>query len=319
MKNTTFRSRGFFFRAAAFAAAALPFAAALAPSARAEVETVWTKGVTADNYFDTTKYWTNDTNFCWAAAATNIIAWWQAQVPVSVIPDGTPIGNMAIYDAFCASFNDVGRSAAVAWEWYFGGCNLPAVNYANDFQEGKSDSGRYWENYVNESVGFTSGDAQPSWIISDDARDTYDYRRATNLANALSDVLKRGYGVVLSLNNASSVGHSITLWGLEREGDIITKLYITDSDDYGTGLISCGVVYDEELMTEGDGKDGNEPVDWTKKTVYLNTADYSGSYYIKAWDALALPVPVPEPSAFALLAGLGALALAGTRRRRKKA
>lgn len=316
MKNTMFRSRRFFFRASALAAVALPLAAAIV---RAEVETVWTKGVTADNYFDTTKYWKNDTKFCWAAAATNIIAWWQAQVPVSVIPDGTPIGNMAIYDAFCASFNDIGRDAKVAWEWYFGGCNLPAANYDNDFQEGKSNSGRYWENYVKESVGFTFGDAQPSWIISDDARDTYDYRRATNLADSLCEVLNSGYGVVLSLNKANSTeGHAITLWGLEREGDTITKLYITDSDDYGRGLISCRVVYEEESMKEGDGKDGNKPVDWTKKTVYLNTADYSGGYYIKAWDALALPVPVPEPSAFALLAGLGALALAGTRRRRKK-
>ncbi|MGN0861462.1 MAG: PEP-CTERM sorting domain-containing protein [Candidatus Spyradosoma sp.] len=335
MKNTKFRSRRFFFRASALAAVALPLAAVLAPSARAE--TVWAKGVSWESgWFDQDKVGAllfddegrvikTDSFMCWAAASSNIIAWWQAQAPASAIPDVAPSEQADIYEAFTTNFKNVPRGAEIAWRWYFGGCNLTQLNYTYDFENGKTDSGRYWEDYVNGTVGETSGDSCPSWIIGEFVVETYGFDdRADKFAGDVSAALSNGYGVALSLTSgADGSGHSITLWGLEREGDLVTKIYITDSDDAAyrsNSIFACEVEYKPTEESIGDASKGETVIDWTKTTIWLKSSDYDGfSYYINAWSALALPVPVPEPSAFALIAGLLGGGLAAARRRRRKA
>ncbi|MGF0068896.1 PEP-CTERM sorting domain-containing protein [Candidatus Spyradosoma sp. SGI.093] len=322
MKNTIFRSRRFFFRASAFAAVALPFAAALAPSARAEE--VWVPGASmAGGYIDVNKsgniYTGPDSMMCWAATASNVIAWWQSKAAASAIPAGTPRTQAEIYKAFTDSFKNVGRGTDVAWEWYFGGCNLVASNYENDFkvEDPKTSSGRYWEDYVNETCGWTN-EGLPSWIKFGNLADVSDDQRyAKDAAGVLADMLATGpVALSIAYGNDSNYasGHAITLWGIEYDGELLTKIYVTDSDDYKANeLISCAVTPVETPVDASS--DGKTPA-WTKNsyTIYLG-----GTATLSSWSALALPVPVPEPSAFALLAGLGALALAGTRRRRKKA
>lgn len=336
MKNTIFRSRRFFFRASAFAAVALPLAAALAPSARAE--TVWAKGVSWESgWFDQDKVgallWDDegrviktDSVMCWAAAASNIIAWWQAQAPASAIPAGTPCTQADIYKAFTTNFKNVGRGENIAWEWYFGGYDLGDDNYNYDFDvENPKTSGRYWEDYVKgTNVGTSAASNGPDWILGDYLGESFGYdSKADNFANDVSNALSNGCGVTLFITPSDDgLGHAITLWGLEREGDTVTKIYITDSDDAAyrsNSIFACRVDY--KTTTEQEGDPSKEDVtEWEKTTILIDSNDYDGfSYSISAWNALALPVPVPEPSAFALLAGLGALALAGTRRRRKKA
>lgn len=331
MKNTISRSRRFFFRASALAALALPLAAALAPSARAE--TVWAKGVSWESgWFDTNKigdasgnpFKGEDTLMCWAAAASNVVAWWQAQAPASAVPAGTPIGNDAVYAAFRNNFKNTAKGADIAWKWYFGGCDLVASNYASDFLSTVADpkkSGRYWEEYVESKYAWPSvPEETPAWIYSENLADvSYDQRYAGSAASELARLLSDGYGVVLSLvyndgnPNYDASGHLVTLWGLEYEGETLKTLYITDSDDQSDGIFSLSMT--PSKTTVPTSEDGKTPA-WDK---YSWTASLSGTVTLSRYGALMLPVPVPEPSAFALLAGLGALALAGTRRRRKKA
>lgn len=326
MKNTIFRSRRFFFRASAFAAVALPLAAALAPSARAEV--VWVPGASmSGGYIDINKsgdiFNGPDSQMCWAATASNVIAWWQSKAAASAIPAGTPRTQAEIYKAFTDSFNNVGRGTDIAWEWYFGGCNLVASNYENDFkvEDPKTSSGRYWENYVNETCGWTS-EGLPSWIKWGNLADiSADQLYAKNAAGMLAGMLATG-PVALSIaygNNPNyASGHAITLWGIEYEGELLKTIYVTDSDDYAENkLIACTVKYNkEEIPEEVDPSDSTKVTPgWDK---YWYSINLGGTATLSSWSALALPVPVPEPSAFALLAGLGTLALAGTRRRRRR-
>lgn len=264
---------------------------------------------------------------CWAATASNVIAWWQAKAPASAIPAGTPRTSAQIYKAFTDSFQNVGRGTDIAWEWYFGGCNLKDINYDGDSSNDiKSDfkipdprnSGRYWEDYVKDTVGWTD-EGLPSWIKWGNLLDlSYDQLYTKSAAGELARMLATG-PVALSIADPHyASGHAITLWGIEYEGELLKTIYVTDSDDYEENkLITCTVTYNKEKIPASvDSKTGKEESpEWTKSWYTINLG---GTVPLSSWSALALPVPVPEPSAFALLAGLGALALAGTRRRRKK-
>lgn len=323
MKNTIFRSRRFFFRASALAAATLPLAAALAPSARA-VE-VWVPGASmAGGYIDVNKsgdiYNGPDSMMCWAATASNVIAWWQSKAAASAIPAGTPRTQVEIYKAFTDSFQDVGRGTDIAWEWYFGGCNLVSDNYDQDFKiENPETSGRYWEDYVKDTVGWTA-EGLPSWIKWGNLLDlSYDQLYTKSAAGELARMLATG-PVALSIADPHyASGHAITLWGIECEGELLKKIYVTDSDDYKANeLITCAVALNEEKIPASvDSITGKEESpEWTKSWYTINLG---GKVPLSSWSALALPVPVPEPSAFALLAGLLGGGLAAARRRRRKA
>lgn len=314
MKKTTSRSRRFFVVPAAFAACALV-------PAQLHAETVWAKGVSeSGGWVDVNKsgdiYSGPDSYMCWAASASSVIAWWQAQADMSKSKAGTPTTASEIYSAFTNSFNNAGKGAEVAWKWYFGGCNLVDSNYENDFKiSNPKTSGRYWEAYVKTVATWPSvASDTPSWIklgyLSDVSRASL---HADSAAEVLSDLLKQGAGISLLYNYYTS-GHAITLWGMEYEGNRIKKIYVTDSDDYATKLVTKEVTYKTETITVAADKDV-PAYEWEKTTILVDGVALTN------FDALLLTPPsspaVPEPSAFGLLAGTLALALVATRRRRK--
>ncbi|MGN0834474.1 MAG: PEP-CTERM sorting domain-containing protein [Candidatus Spyradosoma sp.] len=231
-----------------------------------------------------------------------------------------------IYKAFTDSFKNVGRGTDIAWEWYFGGCNLSNINYDGDSSTGaESDfkisdprnSGRYWESYVKDTCGWTS-EGLPDWIKWGNLADiSADQLYADNALTVLSAQLANGpvaLSIVYGDSSKYPSGHAVTLWGLEAENGKITSLFLTDSDDGATTYIKSDVTYNSENISVPADKD-QEAYEWTQTKM---TISLGGTATLSTWSALALPVPVPEPSAFGLLAGLSALALAATRRRRRK-
>ncbi len=232
------------------------FALAEACAGHANVGEFWMDGVSRDSgWYDINKTWNgydsngkisnHDDNYCWAAAGSNILSWWQDQLPSSLqnlpdIPTGENIYNTIRNKAeFMATGFPTG-----AWKWFLNGESSSYLQKAGGayyqpyipvsyLEEGYSNS-----LYVNNLWGNESGfGAQPISTFKD------------RLQSAMQE---EHCGIALSVNLPSfSSGHSITLWGVEYDDltNQITKLFITDSDDAKKGDVNDPTVH--KLVTLG--------------------------------------------------------------------
>ena len=246
----------------------------------AHAETYWAKGVSASGgWHDVAKTWGNDSYMCWAASASNILWWWQDKYVIpSNVPHGTEIWNY-VKNSF---ENDTGLPTDV-WRMWFNG---------NDGHGG----------FYKNRTGFSLAQAI----------EKEDLAVITGAKYLLSDMVKtrfeKGWGLSIGITEkGTDYQHAITVWGAELTNGILSRLWITDSDDGRDALV--------ELKVEA------------KEYFYLTPERYAGffnsdkEYYIHKYmwldsNADFLPM-IPEPSAFGLLAGTLALVLAGTRRKRK--
>lgn len=101
----------------------------------ARAETVWVTGVSQEGgWYDANKTIEKDgdENLCWAASASNLLAWWQAQYQ---IPANIPNSIDAIWSKYKASaMVDEGGDTHVAIQWWLTGVYLPTSNDTNDEQ-----------------------------------------------------------------------------------------------------------------------------------------------------------------------------------------
>lgn len=272
-----------------------------ASCANAELLETWTWGVSPQKgWYDANKTLApGDDNLCWAASASNILNWWQDRY---VIPSGTPTGE-AVWTTFKDSFTDLGGNASYAFQWWLSGDYPPAgVEGWSRLKEGAAAGGYYRSIFSeNQAVFLTSAYNATSYSAS---------------SQYILDRLNEGYGLTLSIGDTlGKTAHAITLWGVEYDDQtsLLTKMYLTDSDDLQYGYHSSNGMFEVACYTGENGglyfqttEDGwyqREDREFFIKGVYGLSTDVG--------NALAL---IPEPGTATLsLAAL--LCLAWKRRR----
>lgn len=199
---------------------------------------------------------TEDDLMCWAAAASNVLAWtgW-----------GAVIGSADdIFSYYQDHWTDNGGNPYYAWEWWFNGIN--SSQGEPGYSQVDSDGGGFWSaTYRYEDYVWST-----RWSGED----------SLAMEN-IYDLLTSGYGTVLSVTNNAS-GHALTCWGYEIDsnGDYV-GVYVTDSDDDKTLTNPDDELVYYEILLSGS--------QW-----YLQDFYGSDTWYITEVQGLSgMPVPLP--------------------------
>ncbi|MCI6981425.1 MAG: PEP-CTERM sorting domain-containing protein [Akkermansia muciniphila] len=247
------------------------------PSARAETKELWAHGVSKDSgWYDTTKVDPQgvDSQMCWAATAANMINWWQhwdANYNSSA-PQGTVVVYTQLKKDYNVNLPDTSALVGIEW-WFNANTTLSGQKWKYDETQGKL--------VVKNSDVFPNSDNFRGYYsgLTLSAKISYDENTYQQASDSLISIFKNcqtsvGLGI-FSGSSAGNVGHSITMWGLEYDtaSNTVCKLYVTDSDDRGTGLFALD-------CSERDGK------------MYLSSEYHStyqdGSYYVDNFVTLDL-------------------------------
>ncbi len=277
-----------------------------------QAETVWTHGVSLDGgWYDANKtteddgveiwggnmeYPNDDTgegaktddNMCYAASAANLLAWWQAQYKKE---DGVPQGVDNIWKTFVDnSLKDSGGTMPAAVQWWLTG------NDNSSYTDLATTDGFYKSYTAGQELFDTTKD---NLFISTIG--------ATRLA--LVDALNGGKGVsLLTKNLKNGGGHALTLWGLEYENGVITKMWLTDSDDY---TMKPELL---EVSMNPDSPDGAYTFVLGTDTFLLEKAYTINPSVSDGWGMERVQNNIPEPTSATL--SLMAMAAFALRRRR---
>lgn len=298
----------------------------------ADTETLWVQGVTQDGgWYDVNKTFSGDTNLCWAASASNLIAWWQQGYTVRA---GIPNTEEAIWETFKSNVTkDAGGDTHAAIQWWLSGVYVPTTKEEQERSLFKQDTesvlpafdGYYYYTNKNGYLCSKYGDEQGAGSIpgiyhfmcfdeyTPEEIDGKKYITRAFEGDMLLRLIGEGCGFGLGISFAGSyIGHAITLWGVEHEEGVIKALWITDSDDRQDAL--CRV----ETYTTGDGllhlsTTGDYAYSYTSSEITVDTLFAIKPAVANAW-LVENYEPVPEP-ATAMLILPGLVALAARRRR----
>ena len=276
-------------------AAALALAASAFPSPEARAENLvqyWADGVGIDHgWTDGQQY----PNHCWASTCSNMLAWWQDRLAEKyVLPEDVLRTASELQELYATEQGDVqsGQLPAYGLMWYFG-------QYYPNLKTDRFDpmASPYYQNYA-----------------------LYD-------ADEITTSLVANFSTGKTLAALSSTSHAVTLWGIEYDLDSgkITRGWITDSDPTQGDTAALEVA---TAVYDANGNFSFQCMVYNPETGATNVAgaydiyeicyiNYDDGHLLDAYGNPAFTA-IPEPSAFGLLAGTLALALAGTRRRRRK-
>lgn len=229
---------------------------------------------------------TEDDLMCWAAAASNILAWsgWGSPVASGAGAEDT------IFAYFQTHWTDQGGLMEFGWDWWFDGTH-------------NSPTGSGWS-YVDVAGGGDFWD--PPYTFTDYYHRTWQDGSAMS---AIDDYLHAGYGVTLGVyEDGGDGGHAITCWGYDYSaGDPggYLGVRVTDSDD------NKGSTAPPDVLAYY-----NVTYDSTKNKWFLQNFYGQNDWYIGEVMALdqSPESAVPLPAAVWLL-GSGLLGLVGVRRR----
>jgi hypothetical protein len=170
---------------------------------------------------------TEDDLMCWAAAASNVLAWGRW---------GTPTYNTAdkIFTHFQDHWTDDGAYPSWAYKWWMDGSPPP-----------------YSLSSVPDVPG--GGNFYPQLTFSN----YYVYGAGASLLSTIDGLMHQGYGVALNISNGGAYAHAITCWGFEYDNSggsvVYTGIYVTDSDDGTTALVKYPLLWENDKWSLGGG------------------------------------------------------------------
>lgn len=319
--------------------------------AQAETVTQWVDGV------DQTYGWTDynkanpndntdgDNYLCWAAAASNVINWWQKQYSASTA--AAPQGE-EIWSIFKSSVReDAGGNPFMGFQWWLTG------QYSHDDTNGqyayysgpKGETPVIENNTIYGSMPFEGFYRESSLPDNDLNYYPWNYELSqfmtytdvgsdipVGLGFTVAEALNLGAAATLSLNNFKNEGHAVTLWGVDYDSETqdLTGLWLTDSDDLQYGLNKDGLFHvnlkETEVNVTVNGAAATQTYltfdvqngDWyyksegfTNDTLFIDSVQFFNTSVSDSW---GLVYHVPEPAT----ATLSLLALAGLAARRRR-
>ena len=287
--------------------------------------TVWAQGVSKEGgWYDAQKNdpynGDSDDYMCYAACAANQIAWWQSSEYGKNLSSSAPKDINDIWQTYVNSnqlWNDGGDPAS-ALNWWISGVYAPTTEaeweryYAEKFKEELPLTLGVTNGYYFDQYGLTSHN------LSDFIFDVcfYGWSKDSGAVVDFKELFESGACIALTICfPEANLGHAITLWGVEYEDGELTKLWLTDSDDYWA---TTPYLYSATVAT---GEDGKIYITGTEHDKYMMSGSYFGEgTYIDSVHALMAPSSanwqlVPEPST-ATLSILALVALTSRRRRK---
>lgn len=305
----------------------------------------WVPGVSLENHawkdvdkLMTDDHKTGDSVLCWAAAASNVVAWWQDYNAGHLVNHkaGIPQGEQALFNAINDAFVNTGADGYLGLSWFMDGASdmLNEVWYEDEeigtvtlgdmiLDSDRTEQGGYYNGIVQD---ITSSMSYHTQFICDEETGFIVEGVLTleQFTQELVDAVSTG-GVVLGLS-ARYGDHAITLWGVDVDDDThqITRMWVTDSDDKNSAVFKTDLDLIELICSPvrktRDMGEGFEPLEYDAYSIVEKEGRwYTGDQneYIDSFSTLRANVQwtVPEPATGTL--GLMALAGLAARRRRK--
>ena len=228
----------------------------------------WTQGVSeAGGWYDINKtanvdpdILEADDNMCYAAAAANVLAWWQNSPAGSTLTSNSPTGLENIWQELvsCNQLWDTGGDPLLVVNWWVSGVYFPA---------GMEDSAA-WERFYLTTEDVDSNNKMLVTLQKENFAGYYfdqygldnkklsaflmDMQQYSNSVADIdfADLLNNGCAITLAITSETAKdGHSITLWGVEYDEEgTLTSMWLTDSDDGAERLIKVAVTVDKEAQ-----------------------------------------------------------------------
>ena len=195
-----------------------------------------------EGWYDTNKLYgsANDSKMCWAASCSNSIAWYVDQLGAGgEVFEGN---HKNIYKNFRDKWSgsDDGFDPLQGFSWYFTGGTTDGKTYNGTGGYFKTLKGcnEPWSVIPQLGPQIFGNNEHKIPYVYDEIGVAYEgaaFSTYELMSKKLIEQLKKGVCVLSVARGTSTSGwsHAITLWGVEYDENtgLVTKLYVTDSDD----------------------------------------------------------------------------------------
>ena len=216
-----------------------------------EGETFWASGMQfcsegeiVSGYYDVNKTGAADSNLCWAAAASNVLTWWQKQGNTTASVPGVPSELGSIYESFTTSWKNTSGADVYGFIWWLSGDSTTGGYraYESSSYKGEENMGAWYDQYYTAQT-VSSHTAQVSLRTAGATSPAEQWQQIYNDGGMIT----LGVFGVMTDEGALTRGHSLTLWGFSvNTAGTVTEIHVTDSDDGTTALVTLAVEYDAQ-------------------------------------------------------------------------